>query len=380
MTWIARLQCSWPLRASAVSLLTALAACSAAHVSEHPDDGGAGSGGVSGTTGGKGNPTPADAGPAISGGTTVTPADAGPAGGGPAPSADANCGLSMFTLERLPPDVLIVLDKSESMSQIAMLSFTCLYMKCNSKWEDMTSALNATVTKTQATVNWGLELFPSDDLCGVTGMVSAPVAPNNAAAVSAAIAAAAPSGNTPTRLALEAGGRYLMGLGRPNPRYVVLATDGVPNCSGARMGADDQPTIDAVGALATAGIPVFVIGVGTQGGADATLSAMAMAGGKPRAGKPAYYAVNTAGDLSMALETIGGQIVSCTLPIKQPPDPTNIAVDADGVRVPKNDSDGWAYGPGMTTIELRGSYCTNYQKGAIKDVKAIFGCPGVVIP
>lgn len=107
---------------------------------------------------------------------------------------------------------------------------------------------------------------------------------------------------------------------------------------------------------------------------------MAMAGGKPRAGTPAYYAVDTADDLSAALQTIGGQIVSCTLPIKQPPDPTNIAVDADSVRVPKSDTDGWSYGAGMTTIELHGSWCMNYQSGAIKNVKAIFGCPGLVIP
>jgi hypothetical protein len=77
---------------------------------------------------------------------------------------------------------------------------------------------------------------------------------------------------------------------------------------------------------------------------------------------------------------IGGQIVSCTLPIKEPPDPTNIAVDADGMRVPRNDADGWAYGTGMTTIELHGTWCTKYQNGTLKNIKAIFGCPGVVIP
>jgi hypothetical protein len=281
----------------------------------------------------------------------------------------------------LPPDVLIVLDKSESMNEPAKGLLGCLLFQCESKWSDMTMALNSTVMATQATVNWGLKVFPTDDICGVSETVAAPVAANNASAVNAAIAATSPSGATPTRLAITGAGQYLMGLGRPNPRYIVLATDGLPNCAaGQQNAADDAAAIMAVTDVAAAGIPVFVIGVGTAGGGDATLSAMAKAGGKPRAADPAYYPVTTAADLSAALATIGGQFASCTLPIKQPPDPDNIAVDADGMRVPKSATDGWAYGAGMATIELNGSWCANYQSGAIKDVQAIFGCPGKIIP
>jgi hypothetical protein len=177
-----------------------------------------------------------------------------------------------------------------------------------------------------------------------------------------------------------------MSLTTPNPRYMVLATDGLPNCNGADNMGDDQATIQAVTDLAAAGIPVFVIGVGTQdllggsAGGDATLSAMAKAGGKPRAGNPSYYPVTTSADFSAALATIGGQIVSCTLQIKTPPDPTNIAVEADGKRVPPSATNGWQYGPGMKTIQLTGTWCTDYQNGTIKNVQTIFGCPGIVIP
>jgi hypothetical protein len=330
---------------------------------------GAGGGGASSVDGGS---------PSGSGGG-VAQTDAGGSG----PSADGpNCGLSTFALQSLPPDVLIVLDKSASMNEPAKGLLGCLLFQCESKWSDMTMALNSTVMATQATVNWGLKLFPTDDLCGVSADVAAPVAANNAAMVNAAIAATSPSGDTPTRLAITGAGQYLMGLGRPNPPYIVLATDGLPNCAaaGQQNGADDAAAIMAVTDVAAAGIPVFVIGVGTAGGGDATLSAMAKAGGKPRAADPAYYPVTTAADLSAALATIGGQFASCTLPIKQPPDPDNIAVDADGMRVPKSATDGWAYGAGMATIVLNGSWCANYQSGAIKDVQAIFGCPGKIIP
>src|SRR6185295_8595372 len=139
----------------------------------------------------------------------------------------------------------------------------CILGKCNSKWTDMKNALTSTVTATQATINWGLKLFPTDDACGVSDGVAAPVAPSNAAAVNKVIADNRPGGRTPTRFAIEGGGRYLMGLTTPNPRFVVLATDGLPNCGSgdAGDGADDEPTISAVASLAAAGIPVFVIGV-----------------------------------------------------------------------------------------------------------------------
>jgi hypothetical protein len=266
------------------------------------------------------------------------------------------------------------------MAAPALDPVTCASRFCPSKWSDIKDALLATVTSSQAAINWGLKLFANSDTCGVTEDVAAPVAPRNADAITSAIQRAFPYGLTPTRLALESSHRYLMTLTRPNPRYLVLATDGIPGCD---FGMDEAAAATmAVAKIAAAGIPVFVIGIATsvEPAADATLSAMARAGGKPRAAKPAYYPVTSADDLSAALATIGGQIVSCTLAIKSPPDPGNIAVDADGMRVPRNNSDGWSYGPGMTSIELHGAWCTRYQSGAIKDVKAIFGCPGVVVP
>jgi hypothetical protein len=301
--------------------------------------------------------------------------------GGTGPTADANCGLAKFQVERVPPDVLIVLDRSASMMDIAKGLLGCILGQCNSKWTDMKNALTASVNATQATLNWGLKLFPTDDGCAVADGVAAPVAPMNAAAVNGAINGSRPGGRTPTRFAVEGGGRYLMSLTTANPRFMVLATDGVPNCGGtADNDADDEAAIAAVANVAAAGIPVFVIGVGTAGDGDATLSAMARAGGRPRMAEPAYYPVTTAADITAALSTIGGQIVSCTLPIKDPPDPTNIAVDADGMRVPRSATNGWEYGADMKTIQLSGTWCSNYQNGTIKNVQTIFGCPGVIIP
>ena len=305
------------------------------------------------------------------------------------PPPPPNCGITRHTTERLPPDVLIVLDRSLSMNDQVMPVtdlgglLNCLIVgPCPSKWKDMTGAINMSVAASATTVNWGLKFFPDDGACGVSDMVAVPVAPNNTAAINMAITGTMPGGATPTTAGLQSAATYLHGLTDPNPKYVVLATDGQPNCGGGTQGTtDDQAAVDAVAGLAGAGIPVFVIGVATQGStADTTLSNMANAGGKPRAATPPYYPVAVGADLVAALQAIGSQVVSCTFTIPLPPDPSNIAVDADGMRVPKDPTDGWSYGAGMTSIVLNGSWCTSLQNGTIKNVEAIFACGTTIIP
>jgi hypothetical protein len=252
-----------------------------------------------------------------------------------------------------------------------------------SKWDAMTGALNSSVMASAAIVNYGLKFFPNDDDCGVTDDVAVAVAANNFLPMNSAIAATRPGGHTPTAAAVASAGRYLMTLTRPNPRFVLLATDGEPTCGQRGGNSDSQAAITAVTDLAAAGIPVYVIGIATQGMADATLNSMATAGGRPRNADPAYYPVQTAADLSAALSAIGTQIASCTFTVK-PPDPPadrdNIVVKANGMRVPKSETDGWRFVGNGTSIELTGSWCTRVQSGAITNIEATFACLGVIIP
>jgi hypothetical protein len=316
-----------------------------------------------------------------------------------------NCGVSTFPLQRLPPDVLIVLDRSQSMTdQVKPITdlgglLNCLLVgPCPTKWADMTAAINSTVASSGGAINWGLKFFPDDSGCGVNPGAAVPVAPNNAAPVNAAIAATSPGGATPTTAALASAGRYLASLTDPNSRYVVLATDGQPNCAGgSAVGADDAAAIAAVSSLAAAGVPVFVIGIATQssgagsdGGTGAgagagptandTLNSMARAGGRPRNADPAYYPVEVSADLVAALSAIGTQVVSCAFAIPAPPDPTNIGVYADGAKIPEDAANGWQYGAGMTSIQLNGSWCAQAQAGTLANLTTIFGCPGIMVP
>jgi len=353
-----------------------------------------------------------DADPAItsvagSGGASGAPGAAGPAGGdaaapfsfrtsdagAPAPAAELsadgkNCGVSTHALARVPANVLLVLDRSGSMVENKADGPVCATRTCGTRWAETTAALKPALEKTQTGINWGLELFPVDDYCGVADGPAVPVAPMNAAAITARYTGLPPvsgKGYTPTRDAIQKASAYLRKLPGAAPGFILLATDGEPNCAvSGRSDKDATASIQAVREAAAAGTPVFVVGVSTAKTATtATLNAMAMAGARPR-NDPAlqYYAVDTAEDLVAALGTISAQVASCTFALERvPPVPDNVAVNADATRVPRDPghASGWDYGPGMQSIQLFGAACNRVVDGTTKSVQMIFGCPGVLI-
>ena len=158
--------------------------------------------------------------------------------------------------------------------------------------------------------------------------------------------------------------------------YVILATDGGPNCNdgpsctyatctdnldgtdptdcppkgptnccddahaGKQSCLDAQPTIDAVTALANAGIPVYVVGVPGSAPYAALLDQLAVAGGTARGTEPQYYAVSSTDQAALlaAMSKIAAKITgTCTLTLDQaPPDPTLVNVFLDGTVLPQS--------------------------------------------
>jgi hypothetical protein len=322
------------------------------------------------------------------GGSNATGAGGSGSGSGPTPSPDGkNCGAVQVGLENVPPDLLIVLDKSGSMARDAM-DKTC-GRTCTSKWTSTTTAINMVVGQTQATIRWGLKYFANDDSCGVTDGAAVMVAPNNATAIANSIMRTRTGGNTPTEAGVTSAVKYMQGLTDPNPKYILLATDGEPNCMPGNadpMADDADGAVAAVTAAATAGFPVYVVGVGNLPDAQATLNRIATAGGRPQAGATSYYPVSSTDELVAVLTKIGGQIATCTFSLPSvPPVPTNVGVYADGdvnKKIPQDTThtNGWDYGTGMRSIELFGTACDNIKNKVYKDVQAIFGCPGMIIP
>ena len=83
---------------------------------------------------------------------------------------------------------------------------------------------------TDTTVNWGIKYFSDNNACGASAAPAVPVAPLNGAKVTTSIMGTRPGGNTPTRDAITTGAAYLKTLTDSNPKFLLLATDGLPNC------------------------------------------------------------------------------------------------------------------------------------------------------
>jgi hypothetical protein len=312
---------------------------------------------------------------------------------------DANCGAKDKPAMRLLPDILLVYDASGSMNQDIMNAM-CPNPGCgaNSKWSLMAPAVNQVVMQTENEVNWGLKFFASNNDCTVNANANVTVGPMRAAMVASAIAGRTDAaGNvtmgsrTPTRAGVSQGMAYLQSVQDMNPKYIVLVTDGLPNCpmTGSTSNDDTAGAVAAVTASAAAGIPVFVVGVATAGvtsgmiDADMVLNMLANAGGRPRQGTPAYYSVSNAADLASALTALVTQAASCTFQVG--PTPTNdgttslgfINVFGDGVEIPKDTThmNGWDYtDASMNAIQIYGPICNQIMTAAIQSVTVTFRC------
>jgi hypothetical protein len=112
------------------------------------------------------------------------------------------------------------------------------------------------------------------------------------------------------------------------------------------------------------------------------LNQMADKGGRARTGATKYYPVASRDELVTALETITGQIASCTFPLTPiPPVPENVAVEIDGQRIAHDTTqmNGWNYGPQNKSLILYGAICDSLKAGTAKNVQILYGCPGVTI-
>ena len=302
--------------------------------------------------------------------------------------ADAqNCGAQEEDIEVInngePPDLLIVLDRSGSMSS-PVDPFDPFGPN---RWTTMVDALKTITAAQDNNIRFGLTLFPTDAACAVAAGTEVDIADITAPDIALALNGTSPDGNTPAQFALQNALDVYTGLPvNPDGRYVLYATDGVPNCD---EGGPDANTavIDGIEALYTADIKTFVLGFGPIFGLDTTnLDAAALAGGVPKpGGPPHYYHAESAADLQAALEAIAGGIIvpSCEYELTElPPDPDNVTVTMDGVPVPRSPShtDGWDYYPDASHITFFGSYCDDLTGGGIATVAFSYGCPGPIVP
>ena len=304
-------------------------------------------------------------------------------GGAAVPSTAGNCGSVTSKADRIPADVLLVQDASGSMTWSIAEDCACQRnsstslcqnrTNCVDRWSTLKDAVSATVTANNG-INWGLELFadPKDrsaQQCSVAATPQVPIGNNTAASIGQVLASVTPSSATPTASAIKNATTYLKTVSDSNKKAILLATDGEPNCGGGQSDTTDLTnTLTAIKAAADAGFPVYVVGIGPSVG---NLDSMAQNGGTSK-----YYPATSPQQLSDALAAISKVVASCTFTSSTPPpDASLVYVYVDKQLVPKDASNGWAFGADNSTIVLHGSVCDAVMAGTSKLVEIVFGCP-----
>jgi hypothetical protein len=275
---------------------------------------------------------------------------------------DLTCGGMQFDLERIPPNVMLVLDRSGSMgNSIDGVSAT-------KKWDDLKAALNQLVTNYDTLVRFGVSLYSSDNDCAPGKVDSAP-ADKNGMTVLAKVTAASPSGNTPTAgtLAAVLASGAVADATRDN--VVVLATDGIPNCT-------DTDVEGKIQALYAAKVKTYVIGVGTGTASDpGLLNAWAVAGHTDRAGTTKYYQTNSPADLKAAFDAVAGGLVSCSFKMSaMAPDPSQVYVFENGAPVANDPVDGFTYDDSVPGFTLHGASCNALNANPMNQIQVQYGC------
>jgi hypothetical protein len=321
-------------------------------------------------------------------------------------------------------NIMLVIDKSGSMADTPS-GFGV------DKWHALQQALSASLNNVQGSMNFGLILYPYNKTSPISlnctsgccnldpgeAAVNVPVAPGatSVSQILGALSATSPGGGTPTAAALKVAYDYYTtgaGASLQGDKYVLLATDGGPNCNGAitcdaqhctpnldgqctgttnccssdhTFCLDDQGVISQIAQLKTAGISTFVVGIpGTEQYAQ-YLDQFAQAGGVPNANAPpSYYDVPASGGvmgLANTFTSITTHLVrSCDVELGTVPqnlDLVNVAVDCQ--LVPYQDGAGWTLvsdaSGNSSTVTVKGDACTYIQTSGARRVDVVYGCP-----
>jgi hypothetical protein len=330
------------------------------------------------------------------------------------------CGVTSVEASFSAANVLLVIDKSSSMDDQPK-GFAL------NKWDALKASLESALHEASDEMSFGLLLYPFGENTTIPldcfeGCCEVPAGPaavqvgiasgeSGATEVMQALAKTSPGGGTPTAAALGAALAYFTtgdGKSLKGERYVLLATDGGPNCGSvdstcgadrctpnldglcpqgnccAGEGAyclDDLAVVKQLEALAAASIPTFVVGIPGTEKYSKYLDSFAVAGGvsNPNA-PPSYYAVSADGGVQQLTRTfvdITTHLVrSCEVDLGEAPANKrllNVAVDCQ--IVPFENGAGWNIEPeDSSKLLLAGDACEQLQKQGARRVDVVYGC------
>jgi hypothetical protein len=352
----------------------------------------------------------------------------------PPPPQDLSnfCGNLVLPLSTSRPNLYIVLDRSGSMRDPMPDAASGDTIK---KYTGALRAIHSVLSAMGHRVAWGAAVFPrmgNISTCDPGDEVQA-VAPGDSVTYARngidgphltqlmhTLNLYLPEGATPTSATLGKVVERLSGL--DGETFVLLATDGAPNCNedavcdiahctaniesallpnGSACDAsinccsatayygplnciDDDASIAQLIELSNRNIKTYVIGLPGSEAYQTVLNRFAAAGGTARvqasASDPSYYAVTDTAELTDAMMRITASIsISCSIKLDQvPPDWSQVNVYFDNQLVKMNPESGWKQVDAQM-LEVTGDYCSYLREGSVFEVQVVAGCPTSVL-
>jgi hypothetical protein len=323
------------------------------------------------------------------------------------------CQRGAIPLVRPRPQVLLVIDRSGSMEDDLEGHLSAGLRP--TRWQLLRDGLAQTLPPFDTAIDLGAMVFPRIGAdgpgaasCEIATAVDLQPARGNTAAVLALLGASGPSGATPTYAALSLAAAYLAAHRDPDgAAYLVLATDGAPNCNAALDAAtcvctnrddvsgqpqcateadgaydclDDVRSLAAVTDARAHGVVTYVVGFRdlTFPETSTLLDSLATAGGRANAdGATRYYNVAQPDDLPRAFRGIAQSVARCTFrgAAGAAAAGEDLVLVVDGGIVPRDASHrgGWDItDPAAGEITLYGADCDALTDQSV--VRAYVGC------
>ncbi|MEO7110514.1 MAG: hypothetical protein ABI183_08765 [Polyangiaceae bacterium] len=303
------------------------------------------------------------------------------------------CGATKVAAAVVPPNLLITLDRSCSMTNTPDGGAVG-----PDKWTIAIGALDQLMENYKGKIRFGLIMFPDPALRGTAGAARCAMASGSEEvavgagnegqiegildAASDAKAGSYPSGPCVTDIdtAEERAGMDPGLSDNTRSNFILLVTDGEQ--AGCSAGGGAAGAIQAAHDLsADGGISTFAIGFGGEANPQ-FLSNMAIEGGtaiQDASFPNLFYNAADQTQLNAALDAIAKKTLGCTLVLgTTPPDPTKLYVFDNGdASVPRDPghANGWDYSTATNTVTFYGAICDGLKAGTVTDVQVIYGCP-----
>ncbi|MEM7155292.1 MAG: vWA domain-containing protein [Myxococcota bacterium] len=293
------------------------------------------------------------------------------------------CEVMQPTLTYVEPIMLLVLDKSGSMSINQFDAGGGSITRWNALHNTVTSLLGTY----QSQIAFGSKLFPSANGCNVNAGLDVDPLVNNEAAIIASIpppGADLNSGGTsqtPVQRGMEEASAAMLSYDPEVPKAVMLILDGgVSTTCGGNTVAGTDGVISTL--WNTHGIPTYVVGVDIDSSTVSDMNTYAVSGGVPT-GNPAeqfYNATNTA-QLEMFMDGIVSEILSCDIALDTEPQfPELTQISVDGMEYFEIDqaaceagNPGWYWSEEYSLITLCGAACDEFL--VVQSADVAFFCP-----